>query len=155
MTKFIARRVVRGFVSLILFQSLLFGLLHALPYDISSLYLGGPGIRAFIRQQFGLDLPLWEQYARWLAGFLRFDLGESYLYWPTPVLEIVVVNMPRTLILFFSAAILAYIFGIWLGKVVAWRRGGFLEAGASLAAVAAYTSFPSLAGPATTQAGAC
>ncbi len=141
MITFIARRVARGLVSLILFQSLLFALFHALPYDISSLSLGGPGIRAFIRHQFGLDLPLWEQYARWLAGFLRLDLGQSYLYWPTPVLEIVVVNMPRTLILFFSAAILAYIFGIWLGKVVAWRRGGFLEAGASLAAVAAYTSF--------------
>jgi peptide/nickel transport system permease protein len=141
MIEFIARRVARGIVSLILFQSLLFALFHALPYDISSLTLGGPTIRAFIRHQFGLDLPLWEQYARWLAAFLHLDLGESYLFWPTSVLEIVVVNLPRTLILFLSAAILAYILGIWLGKVVAWRRSGFLEAGASLAAVAAYTSF--------------
>ena len=141
MTKFIARRVVRGLVALILFQSILFAMVHALPYDFSSLTLGGPRYRAVIRSWLGLDLPVWEQYARWLTGFFRFDLGESYLFWPTPVSEILGANLPRTLLLFLSAAILAYLFGIWLGKMIAWQRGGLFEAGATLAGVAAYTSF--------------
>jgi peptide/nickel transport system permease protein len=141
MARFIIRRVVRGLVALILFQSILFALVHALPYDFSSLTLGGPSYRSFIRGYLGLDLPLWEQYARWLGGFVRFDLGRSYLYWPTPVSEILAANLPRTLLLFLPAAVLAYLFGIWLGKMMAWRRGGLFEAGATLGGVAAYTSF--------------
>ncbi|MGD8624409.1 MAG: ABC transporter permease [Anaerolineae bacterium] len=141
MARFVIRRLVRGLVALILFQSLLFALVHALPYDFSSLFLSGPSYRSFIQQYLGLDQPMLVQYARWLGGFARFDLGRSYLYWPTPVSDILWANLPRTLILFLTAALLAYAFGIWLGKLMAWRRGGLLEAGATLGGVAAYTSF--------------
>jgi peptide/nickel transport system permease protein len=141
MARFIAYRVVRGAVALILFQSLLFGLVHALPYDFSSLSLAGPTYRRFVQSYLGLDQPLWEQYTRWLGGFLRLDLGQSYLFWPTPVADILVANLPRTLMLFLSAAILAYFLGIWLGKLLAWRRGGLFEVTVTLGGVAAYTSF--------------
>jgi peptide/nickel transport system permease protein len=141
MTRFILRRIVRGLVALILFQSILFALFHALPYDFSSLLLAGPADRRFIQQQLGLNVPLWEQYTRWLFDFFRFDLGRSYLFWPTPVSEILLAHLSRTLLLFLSAAVLAYALGMWLGKVVAWHRGGMLEAGATLGGVAAYTSF--------------
>jgi peptide/nickel transport system permease protein len=141
MARFIVYRVARGAVALILFQSLLFGLVHALPYDFSSLFLAGPTYRRFIQSYLGLDRPLWEQYTHWLGGFLRLDLGQSYLYWPTPVADILAANLPRTLMLFLSAAVLAYFLGIWLGKRMAWRRGGLFEATATLGGVAAYTSF--------------
>ena len=141
MARFIVYRVARGAVALILFQSLLFGLVHALPYDFSSLFLAGPTYRQFIQSYLGLDRPLWEQYTRWLGGFLRLDLGQSYLFWPTPVADILAGNLPRTLMLFLSAAVLAYFLGIWLGKMMAWRRGGLFEATATLGGVAAYTSF--------------
>lgn len=141
MTKFILRRLVRGFVALLLFQSILFALIHALPYDFSALTLAGPSYRQFIQHELGLDLPLWEQYGRWVLGFFRFDLGRSYLYWPTPVSDILLDNISRTLLLFLSSAVLAYLLGIWLGKMMAWRRGGVFEAGATLGSVASYTSF--------------
>ena len=140
MTKFILRRVVRGLVALLLFQSLLFALIHALPYDFSA-FIPSPGLRAFIRHQFGLDRPLWEQYIRWLLGFVHFDLGVSYLYWPTPVSELLLGRLSRTLLLFLAGAILAYLFGLWLGKMIAWRRGGLFELGVTLGGLAAYTSF--------------
>jgi peptide/nickel transport system permease protein len=141
MYRFIVRRIVRGLVALLLFQSLLFALVHALPYDFSSLIITGPSYRGFVRSYLGLDLPLWQQYGHWLFDFVRLDLGRSYLFWPTPVIDILGANLPRTLLLFLSGAILAYALGIWLGKVLAWRRGGLLELGATLGGVAAYTSF--------------
>ena len=141
MTKFILRRVVRGLVALLVFQSLLFALIHALPHNFSSFVLAGPAWRGFIQRQFGLDRPLWEQYLRWLGEFVRLDLGRSYLYWPTPVSQVLLSRMPRTLLLFFFAALLAYLLGIWLGKMMAWHRGGLFEIGATLGGVAAYTSF--------------
>jgi len=141
MVKYVLRRVIRGLVALFLFQSLLFALIHALPYDFSAFVLTTPRWRAFIQRQFGLDRPLWEQYGRWLLDFVRLDLGVSYQYWPTPVSAVLIRGLPRTLLLFLPAAILAYLLGIWLGKMVAWRRGGPLEFGATLGGVAAYTSF--------------
>jgi peptide/nickel transport system permease protein len=57
------------------------------------------------------------------------------------VADILAGNLPRTLMLFLSAAVLAYFLGIWLGKMMAWRRGGLFEATATLGGVAAYTSF--------------
>ena len=141
MTRFILRRMIRGLVALILFQSLLFALVHALPYDFSAFGLRGPDERAIIQRQLGLDRPLWEQYTRWLGGFVRLDLGVSFQHWPTPVSDILISRMSRTLLLFLSAAVLAYLLGIWLGKMMAWRRGGPFEIGTTLCGVAAYTSF--------------
>ncbi|MGD2205806.1 MAG: ABC transporter permease [Anaerolineae bacterium] len=141
MSKFILRRLIRGVVALVLFQSALFLLIHSIPYDFSSLTLGSPSYRRFIQHELGLDLPLWEQYLRWFWGFVRLDLGVSYLFWPTSVSVILFSNVSRTLFLFLSGAISAYLFGIWLGKMAAWHHGRLLEAGATLVGVAGYTSF--------------
>jgi len=142
MARFIARRIARGFITLILFQGLIFTLIHNVPYDFSTTQAGGGrGWREFIQSYFGLDLPLWEQYTRWIIKFFKFDLGKSFMAWPTPVSQMLLERMPRTLLLFLTASILAYSFGIWLGKMVAWYRGGLFEAGATLGGVAAFTSF--------------
>ncbi|MGD2176233.1 MAG: ABC transporter permease [Anaerolineae bacterium] len=141
MTKFVLRRVVRGLLALVLFQTLLFALIHALPYDFSAFVLATPGWRAFIQREFGLDRPLLKQYVTWLLGFARFDLGASYQHWPTPVSAILLERLPRTLLLFLPAALLAYLLGMWLGKTIAWRRGGGIEVGVTLGAVVSYTSF--------------
>lgn len=141
MLKFIIRRLTRGFVTLLIFQSLLFALIHYLPYDFTAFLLLSPSVRGIVRRQFGLHLPVWEQYLNWLGRFLRFDMGVSYQYWPNSVLSILSTRLSRTLLLFLSAAILSYLLGIWLGKIVAWRRGSVLEAVATLGGIASYTSF--------------
>ncbi|HDQ72436.1 MAG TPA: ABC transporter permease [Chloroflexi bacterium] len=142
MTKFILRRIVRGLTALFLFQSLLFALIYALPYDFSAFIIGGgPTLRQLIQRQLGLDQSFAEQYFGWLWDFLRLDLGESFLYWPTPVSTVIFNRLPRTLLLFLPAVVIAYLLGIWLGKVIAWHRGGVLEFGVTLVAIASYTSF--------------
>jgi peptide/nickel transport system permease protein len=141
MLNFIVRRVVRAFITLILFQTLLFGLIHILPYDFTAFTLQGPSWRAFMQRQLGLDLPFWQQYLRWLSNFLRFDLGRSFQFWPAQVTQVLFGRLSRTLLLFLAAAILAYLLGIWLGKIIAWRRGTWVEFGITLGGVAAYTSF--------------
>lgn len=141
MFKFILRRVIRGILALFVFQSLLFALIHALPYDFSAFVFANSNYRAFIRRQFMLDRPLGEQYLQWMLRFVRFDLGESYQYWPTAVSELLFSRLSRTLLLFLSATVLAYLLGIWLGKMIAWRRGSLFEFVATLGGVASYTSF--------------
>jgi len=142
-SRFIIRRIVRAFVALLLFQASLFGLIHSLPYDFSVFvsFGGSPNNRVFVQSYYGLDLPFLEQLFNWWVNFFKFDLGESFLHWPTPVSEILLTRMPRTLLLFLSATILAYVLGFWLGKTIAWRRGTLLEFGLTLGGVAGYTSF--------------
>lgn len=143
MLTFLVRRLLRGLVALFLFQTLLFSLIHAVPGDFAvfASFGGGPDLRAFLQRYYGLDRPLWEQYGNWMLNFLRLDLGESYMFRDVPVTSILLSRAPRTLLLFLSAALLAFLLGFWLGKVIAWRRGGWLEAGVTLGGVAGYTSF--------------
>jgi peptide/nickel transport system permease protein len=141
--RFITRRVLRGVIALLLFQSALFAMVHSIPGDFASIAgaFGGPAARTFLRNQLGLDRPLWDQYLDWLSRLFEGDLGTSFIYWPSGVAEVLRSSAPQTLLLFLSAAILAYAVGIWLGKQVAWRRGGLFELGAVFGSVAAYTSF--------------
>jgi peptide/nickel transport system permease protein len=140
---FIVRRVIRGVIALLAFQFLLFALVHSLPGDFASIAgaLSGPSGRAGLQRQLGLDLPLLQQYLEWLKGFVQLDFGQSFLYRPETVSGILLDRAPRTLLLFLSAAALSYVLGIWLGKIVAWRRGGLFEFGALSVGVAAHTSF--------------
>ena len=39
-----------------------------------------PEAIAEIREQYGLDLPAWQQYLRWLGGILHGDFGRSLQY---------------------------------------------------------------------------
>ena len=141
MTRFIIRRIIRGLIALILFQSLLFVLMQAVPYDFSVFYFGNTRLRELVRASLGLNLPWHVQYFNWLTGFFRFDLGISFLSWPVPVSQILSENAPRTLLLFFTGVTIAYLFGIWLGKEIAWRRDSLFESAATITGVAAYTSF--------------
>ncbi len=141
MAHFIARRGVRGLIALLVFQTGLFILMQALPYDISTFLAVSPADRTLLQHIFGLNQPLWKQYLLWMKGFFSFDLGRSFLAWPMPVSEILLERAPRTLVLFLTALVLAYLLGMWLGKTIAWRRGGLLEGGVTLFGVASYTSF--------------
>ncbi|MFQ5943794.1 MAG: ABC transporter permease [Anaerolineales bacterium] len=142
MYSFIVRRIIRGVIALLAFQFLLFALIHSLPGDFASIAGGfaGTGARAVMQRQLGLDQPLLQQYLTWIKGSLQLDFGQSFLYQEN-VSGILLDRAPRTLLLFLSAAALSYVLGIWLGKVVAWRRGGLFEFGTLSVGLAAHTSF--------------
>ena len=138
-----ARRLVRGLVALVLFQTILFALIHSLPGDFASIAgaFGGRAARAAIQHRLGLDEPLGQQYLDWLWRVAHLDFGESFFYSPERVTDVLLARAPRTLLVFLSAAVLSYALGLWLGKQVAWRRGGRLELATTVASVAAHTSF--------------
>ena len=129
-------------IALFLFQFLLLALIYNVPYNFAALFVrGSPARREYLERLFGLDRPLWEQYLQWMGNFLRGDLGDSFQYRSSSVMELLGGNAARSMLLFFAAAIIAYILGIWLGKTIAWHRGGLFEAGITLGGVAGYTAF--------------
>jgi peptide/nickel transport system permease protein len=63
---------------------------------------------------FGLDRPLWEQYASFLGGAFKGDLGRSFVF-NEPALRVILQRMPATLELALAAMLLSIVIGIPLG----------------------------------------
>jgi len=142
MLRFIVRRLTRALVTLVVFQTALFLLIQALPGDYASTIMGPPAYKRGLRALLGLDAPVWQQYLAWMGGFFTGDLGNSFQAPTVRVTDILLAQSPRTLLLFLPAVLLGFGLGIWLGKRIAWHRGGRLELGSSLTGIAFYASFP-------------
>ncbi len=95
---------------------------------------------ARLRAELHLDDPLPLQFARYVGGVVRGDLGTSYIT-RRPILDDLLERFPATLELAGAAMLFAAVTGISLGIYSAWRPGGLAD---RLGAVAAYlaVSFP-------------
>ena len=75
-----------------------------------------------IRRQLGLDLPLWQQYLRYLGNLLQGDLGRSYIQ-KTEVTALILSRLPATLQLLAGAIVVELLIGLSAGIFAATRRG--------------------------------
>jgi peptide/nickel transport system permease protein len=75
-----------------------------------------------IRRQLGLDLPLWQQYLRYLGNLLQGDLGRSYIQ-KTDVTTLILSRLPATLQLLAGAIVVELLIGLSAGIFAATRRG--------------------------------
>ncbi|MBM3145550.1 MAG: ABC transporter permease [Chloroflexi bacterium] len=141
MARYIVRRLIRAAITLLVFQTILFLLIHALPWDAVDLIRVPSAYKPGLRRALGLDLPLWEQYSIWMRSFFTGDLGKSFQLGRTPVMSLFEARAPRTLLLFLPGAFMGFGLGLWLGKYIAWLRKGWLELSASVTGVIFYTAF--------------
>jgi peptide/nickel transport system permease protein len=141
--EFIIRRIYQIIITLFIIMTLLFILFRVMPGDPVAMILDPkmpPEAKALIRQQFGLDKPLWVQYVYYLKNVLTLNFGHSF-YYPEPVFDIVMEKLPNTILLFTTAVLLSYLIGLPLGKYIAWRRGSRLEIGITVFGLFFYTIF--------------
>ena len=83
--------------------------------------------QTILLHQFGLDRPLYEQYALYLFNLLQGSLGFSFIY-KESVGSVLLTALPNTLLLTLSSLLIAYAFGIVAGAFLAARRGTWIEA---------------------------
>jgi peptide/nickel transport system permease protein len=81
---------------------------------------------AAIHHQFGLDQPLWTQYALFMRSLAHGDLGQSF-YYQTPVMELYLERLPNSLLLAFVAMALSLLIGIPSGILASVQVGGFWD----------------------------
>lgn len=94
---------------------------HLIPGDPARLIAGeraSDEIVASIRQQLGLDLPLYQQYLRYMGDLLQGDLGQS-IRTHRPVLEDLQQFFPATLEMALAAMLLSIVVGVPLGVLSA------------------------------------
>ena len=123
MLTFLARRLLIMILTLLVISVLVFIIIQLPPGDylstlIAELQSQGEQVAEekidFLRQQYGLDRPLVEQYAVWLLGLLRGDLGYSFEY-NKPVSEVIGDRLLLTVILNFATVLFVYLVSFPIG----------------------------------------
>lgn len=84
--------------------------------------------RALIREQLGLDDPIFVQYGRFVGNVLQGDFGLSYRI-RRPVDDLILERLPATLELVFVSAVIALVFGVAFGVYTGIRRNTWLSKG--------------------------
>jgi oligopeptide transport system permease protein len=84
-------------------------------------------VAANIEAAYHLDEPLPAQFARYLSGLLRGDLGPSYRYRDHTVADLIGAGFPLSLQLGVLAMVLALLLGISSGTAAALKQGSILD----------------------------
>jgi len=132
MLKFVVRRLVLLIPILFGLSIFIFLFVHALPGDPASALLGergSPEAVERLKEQLGLDRPVWQQYLTFIGSYASGDLGSS-IRSRQPIIDEILLYFPATLELALFAMLFATSFGIPLGIVSAKRRGSPVDNGA-------------------------
>ena len=140
-----AMRSIQTFITLLIILTLIFIMFEALPAKPQDLLATTPNMQPsqidFMIELYGYDRDVTYRYAVYMVNMLTFDFGLSFSQ-AADVGDILKERIPRTLLLFGGATVLAYIIGIYLGALIAWRRGGVLD-GSSVVISLVFYNMPS------------
>jgi peptide/nickel transport system permease protein len=133
MWQYIVKRLLLMIPTLIGAALVVFLLMNIVPGDIALLVIGGdqggdidPAELAKLREQLGLNRPLYEQFLSWLWGIVRLDFGTS-LWTGAPVIEELKIRFPLTLEIALAATILSTLIAIPLGTIAAMRQDTWID----------------------------
>ena len=124
MTGYIVRRMLTSIIVLFMVTLLVFGALHIIPGDPTTLMLGMEATeeaRQALRHQLGLDLPVHIQYLTWLGKVLRGDLGQS-LALKDDIGKLLVQRLPTTIPLAVLTMLIAVAIALPAGVLSALKR---------------------------------
>ncbi|MDI5936427.1 ABC transporter permease [Halomonas kalidii] len=118
-------RLLKAVIVLFMIVIFNFFLIHMAPGDPAAVLAGEAGAtdEEFLRQlreQFGLDQPLYIQLWHYVSGIATLDFGYSYRQ-QMPVFDLIMARMPATLLLTGTAFVLSLVLGIVAGSLAAAR----------------------------------
>jgi peptide/nickel transport system permease protein len=123
MLGYLVRRILIMVPTLIAISIVVFTIINLPPGNYFTTYIAelqASGQKAdlvrihFLEQQYGFDLPLWQQYLRWVGGLLHGDMGYSFLY-NEPVSQVVGDRLLLTFIVSFTTIVFTYLVAFPIG----------------------------------------
>ncbi|MEM7438526.1 MAG: ABC transporter permease [Pseudomonadota bacterium] len=144
---FLSTFIVRAFYAALLLIAVLvlnFSMMHLAPGDVADTIAQANGgadaeVLEQIRKDYGLDQPFLVQLGRYIGNVAQGDLGYSFFY-NTPVVDLILQRLPATLLLVFSAQILALIVGVVLGVISAKNPNGVASLSVTFLALFGYSA---------------
>lgn len=123
MLRYVLKRIGYSIITLLVLITITFLLMHLLPGDP---FIGQRAIPENIRQalneKYGLDQPMYIQYAKYMGNILHGDFGDSLQYKNRPVKGIILQAFPYSFSLGIRALMFSLIAGLSLGIVAALKH---------------------------------
>ena len=128
---FVLRRLVHVLPTMFLILTVNFFLLQMAPGDAVDVLTGeaggaSPEIVEMLRKEFGLDQSTGMQFLRYVQNVATFNLGYSVGY-NGHVTPIILERIPASLLLMFTAIVVALIVGVTFGVISAVWRGRWID----------------------------
>lgn len=122
--KYIIKKIITLVVTLFFVSMIAFLIFEILPGDSVTAMLGtnySPERAEALREEMGLNDPVYVRYFDWLKNFVSGDMGISFKY-KIPVADVLAEKLPVTLWLAAISLILTTIVSLPLGVLLAWRE---------------------------------
>jgi peptide/nickel transport system permease protein len=128
MLGFIIQRLLQALIVMMVISFLVFLGVYAIgnPIDVLISPDADQRIRETVIRQYGLDLPLWQQYLGFLQRLVAGDLGRSFIF-NMPVLDLIFSRLPATLELTLAAVLGATLLGVPLGMYAGYKPDGLVS----------------------------
>lgn len=124
MAKYIAKRVLKGLLTIFVSVTITFFIIRLMPADPVSLMIDpkmGPDVQAAMMHQYGLDKPILVQYGVFLEQLVMGNLGLSFKT-REPVMTVLMQKLPWTMLLLVITVILSLLVGVPVGMLAAKKR---------------------------------
>ena len=129
MLKYILKRLLSLLPVLFVVSVLVTMIVHLMPGDPARVIAGDMATEEDVervRVAYGLDLPIYKQYLRYMAGVLKGDLGTSTRT-HRPVADDLKIRFPKTFQLAIFATLVASLIGVGIGILSASMRYSLLD----------------------------
>jgi peptide/nickel transport system permease protein len=140
MGNYLVRRILNMGLTLSVISALVFIIIQLPPGDYLSTYIAelesqgemvDPAKIEFLRQQYGLDRPMVEQYFVWVLGLVQGDLGYSFEY-SLPVADVIGDRLFLSMVLNFTTILFIYVVAFPIGVYSATHQYSWGDHGLTL-----------------------
>jgi peptide/nickel transport system permease protein len=148
MREFIIRRTLYTLFTLFAVATILFFIFRMLPGEPTAQVISpalDEAAQARMKAAFGLDKPLYVQYVLYLKNIVTLEWGRSFTT-SKKVFDMLSYRFWNTIFLMGAAMCFTLIAGIGLGMIMAWRRSGSLDVGATVSALVLQSAPPFVTG---------
>ncbi|MGE8079514.1 oligopeptide ABC transporter permease [Peribacillus loiseleuriae] len=136
MARYITKRFIYMLITLFIIASLTFFLMKLIPgTPFSTAGKLSPDQLQIMKDKYGLDQPIAVQYAQYIGGLLKGDLGISFQFNNVPVTQLLLERIQPSLQLGFQAIFFGTIIGIVLGVISALKQNTWVDYGSTFIAV--------------------
>lgn len=129
MASYLIKRILATIPVMLFVAIFIFMLLRLTPGDPAAMLAGDFATDAQlkeIRENLGLDQPIWKQFGLWIGDMLRMEFGQSF-YYKKPVAELIAHRIEPTLSLSLLTITLTVLIAVPMGTIAAYKQGSWFD----------------------------
>ena len=141
MLGYVIRRILATVPVMAVVAAFVFLMLRLSPGDPASVIAGDYATAediARIREQLGLNEPIFFQFTKWLGALLQGDLGTS-IFTNLPVTTLIAQRIEPTIMLTLTTIIFTILVAVPLGTIAAWKAGSWIDRSVMVFSVAGFS----------------